>query len=770
MTVELFDGGMNKTSVPTRSQSVMLAAFGDKAVAVGYSSSHSGKHLVTKYDFASGEKVEIAFGRGDSGNNMEMADINANQYLAVGWDTYLAVADFSLDIVRPVISLDETPDTAHAGAPLTLAWSVDRDAAAVASFTVAAEINGVGTTLGTITDGTARSLVYAIPANAEGEVVFSVTATDVDGNIASASTSCAVLPAVVVSGIALSTPTAGAGERVTVSWNQANGDAGTDYSVKYRLHGTGDAALWFALNGVTSGTAPAPTRPGTYDVVVASSAAASEAVLASGLTVVGTGVSFVESSLNPSQKGWYDESRHLTLSWETGSALPLVYSVLVDTGAGFVGQGNTTDTSFEYAVPEGVDSLTWMVTTTVDGVRYESTAKAVEVAGLTSPDIGSVTVLGENTATPSVSVAFAPIPGIDEYWIMRSRETEIAKIGTSTNGTFDDETVDFGATYAYAVVSVSGGKAAPQGAAVSVTLEAEAVMGVSFVDAPSGPIEGNSLTVRYEPDREDVYERYAVYLGTSPDESELLCVTTLREVELTALPYNTTFYLKVYPLTQDDRLGTNVPASCSFTTGFASAALADRPVLQLDTVGEDHIDLSWSAVSGADSYRVYRCADLGEYEFVGIAYETSFKDFDGLASGTAYSYYVVASNAIASAESDRTQPVTVTDSVPDAPTVEVESDLFARPGVQVSLVGTGVEGSAAIVGYTWTQTAGEAVAIVDEDNATASFVVPEDSVDGDVFQFECEVIDAYGITAKGATQVSIGNQTTLTPIIMLLMQ
>ena len=71
----------------------------------------------------------------------------------------------------------------------------------------------------------------------------------------------------------------------------------------------------------------------------------------------------------------------------------------------------------------------------------------------------------------------------------------------------------------------------------------------------------------------------------------------------------------------------------------------------------------------------------------------------------------------------------------------------AAPGQTVQLLATGSFSNNSIVsGYSWTQTGGTAVSLVNANTATASFVVPASAQSGDSFHFNLTITDANGET------------------------
>ncbi|MFN8167405.1 MAG: hypothetical protein U0S36_01330 [Candidatus Nanopelagicales bacterium] len=294
-------------------------------------------------------------------------------------------------------------------------------------------------------------------------------------------------------------------------------------------------------------------------------------------------------------------------------------------------------------------------TTVTDGELYAYTVIAQNVAGWSGI---SAEVIGAPTATaPSVPTSLVVSPGDGSAtlaWAASSSATGYriyrggVQVGTSTTTGFIDTGLANGTSYSWTVVAVNG----------------------TVSSAPSSPVTGTPV-------------------ATPPAAPTALSATPGNgQVALTWTASSGATGYRVY------RNGTLVgsPASTGYTdTGLTngtayswtvaavrqnsapsaqSSPVTATPVVPplaapsglAATPGDRQVALSWTAVSGATSYQVYRGATL-----VGSPTGTTFTD-TGLVNGTAYSWTVVAVNASTSSPSSSAVSATPVAAAPGAPT------------------------------------------------------------------------------------------------------
>lgn len=202
---------------------------------------------------------------------------------------------------------------------------------------------------------------------------------------------------------------------------------------------------------------------------------------------------------------------------------------------------------------------------------------------------------------------------------------------------------------------------------------------------------------------------YIVYYSTStPVTSAANAHTSSTDANLAAADFNsatsttvsslspsTTYYFKLYAY--DDWGSVTSSAEISTTTA-ASTAVPDAPTgLSATAASASQIDLSWTAVSGATYYSVYRSTD-SYTTAIATTTATSYSN-TSLSSGTSYSYKVSATNGNgegdkSSVASATTQSISgggggsgyyIDSTAPSNVSVKINSDATSTKNIAVTL-------------------------------------------------------------------------------------
>ena len=294
-------------------------------------------------------------------------------------------------------------------------------------------------------------------------------------------------------------------------------------------------------------------------------------------------------------------------------------------------------------------------TTVTNGEVYAYTVIAQNVAGWSG--LSNEVVGTPNAAPPSVPtsvVASAGDGSVTLAWAASSSATgyRVYRNGTLVASPTTTGHIDIGLTngqaYSYTVVAVNGALASAASAAVSCT---------PVATAPSAPtnlaaVAGNAQVVLTWTAPSGA-TGYRVYRNGT-----LIASPATPGYTDTAVSNGTTYSYTVAAVRQNSPVSatsSSVSATPTVPPLAAPAGLAATP-------GDTQVALSWTAVSGATSYRVYRGPTL-----VGSPASTSFTD-TGLTNGTAYSYTVVAVNAATTSPSSATVVATPAAAATGAPT------------------------------------------------------------------------------------------------------
>ncbi|KPA19280.1 hypothetical protein MHK_000504 [Candidatus Magnetomorum sp. HK-1] len=156
-----------------------VSAYENDIIMIGYGmDQYYGKQLITKINLKTGQTSNLSFGKSyDPISNMNLIDINRNKYVAVGWNTLLAVGDFSEDISAPQIKITSQGGTFQNYDYYTLEWTCSDNLNELIRFEIYEEINNQSRLIKSIDDTSVRSLDYYF-SKSDTNVTLSVHAYD----------------------------------------------------------------------------------------------------------------------------------------------------------------------------------------------------------------------------------------------------------------------------------------------------------------------------------------------------------------------------------------------------------------------------------------------------------------------------------------------------------------------------------------------------------------------------------------------------------------
>ena len=252
------------------------------------------------------------------------------------------------------------------------------------------------------------------------------------------------------------------------------------------------------------------------------------------------------------------------------------------------------------------------------------------------PAAPTVTMTYSDSGKPKLT--WNAVSGATSYRVFRSesRGTGYSLLGTTTATSYTNTGAAVGKTYYYRVKAVNS---------VGTSGYSNIVSGKAKTAAPAAPsvTAGNSSTGKPQLTWKAVSGavKYEVYRSTRQNSGySLLGTTTSTSYVNTGASTGTTYYYRVKAVNRNGMAsGYSNIVSCK-----AKAAAPAAPSVTAGNSSTGKPRLTWKAVSGAVSYRIYRSESRGAgYSLLGTTSSTSYVN-TGAAAGKTYYYRVKAVN------------------------------------------------------------------------------------------------------------------------------
>ncbi len=252
------------------------------------------------------------------------------------------------------------------------------------------------------------------------------------------------------------------------------------------------------------------------------------------------------------------------------------------------------------------------------------------------PAAPTVTMTYSDSGKPKLT--WNAVSGATSYRVFRSesRGTGYSLLGTTTATSYTNTGAAVGKTYYYRVKAVNS---------VGTSGYSNIVSGKAKTAAPAAPsvTAGNSSTGKPQLTWKAVSGavKYEVYRSTRQNSGySLLGTTSSTSYVNTGASTGTTYYYRVKAVNRDGMAS----AYSNIVSGKAKAAAPAAPSVTAGNSSTGKPRLTWKAVSGAVSYRIYRSESRGTgYSLLGTTSSTSYVN-TGAAAGKTYCYRVKAVN------------------------------------------------------------------------------------------------------------------------------
>ncbi len=252
------------------------------------------------------------------------------------------------------------------------------------------------------------------------------------------------------------------------------------------------------------------------------------------------------------------------------------------------------------------------------------------------PAAPTVTMTYSDSGKPKLT--WNAVSGATSYRVFRSesRGTGYSLLGTTTATSYTNTGAAVGKTYYYRVKAVNS---------VGTSGHSNIVSGKAKTAAPAAPsvTAGNSSTGKPKLTWNAVSGavKYEVYRSTRQNSGySLLGTTTSTSYVNTGASTGTTYYYRVKAVNRNGMAS----GYSNIVSGKAKAAAPAAPSVTAGNSSTGKPRLTWKAVSGAVSYRIYRSESRGTgYSLLGTTSSTSYVN-TGAAAGKTYYYRVKAVN------------------------------------------------------------------------------------------------------------------------------
>ena len=265
------------------------------------------------------------------------------------------------------------------------------------------------------------------------------------------------------------------------------------------------------------------------------------------------------------------------------------------------------------------------------GGSFDAIGITVSSSGATSVAIDEPALTSISNTTGGIKIGWKAVSGATLYRVYRkTADSNWSRIAEVTTTSFTDGTAKSGTSYTYTVRALSG--------SVISTYD-ETGLSVRFLKAPSllsATATSNGITVKWgETPGANGYNIYRKVTGGSWERIATVSSSSTSFLDCERMVSGTTYIYTV-------RAYYGSGLSSFYANGIsAKATLSSLTAPKLKSISNtsNGIRITWDAVSGAQSYRVYRKTGNSGWSRVAVGSATSFTD-TAVANDTVYTYTV----------------------------------------------------------------------------------------------------------------------------------
>ena len=652
--IQLVSPDASTTLFNVPSNGSVVADFPGQIITAGYGyGDFSGRNVVTKQDASSNQLSTIVFGSaGNTFDYQHRADINENQYVAVGWSNYLALADFSRDIVAPEIHILDSGGQVHSSSEITLHWDASDNLNQIDRFELYLVSGGIESHIASITNSTVRSHTFTLNGNSGDRIGIKIVVYDVDGNSTYDQVDYEIVQPIVITSFTVNKTNLELGDTLQFNWNVNDFDPLMIFTVFRRKIGHQDWIEFFSVAGRFSFEQEINSFTGEYEfklVVRDGSVQLQDTVV-----ITGEMLQFDSEKFSPVDhyyvSGDSPDNCIVPLHWgvEGVSDLENIYfSVYVrkEFDTNFIKIADTLTPEYNLSLSGPCSNFSWNVHAQYQGAVYISSTHDVSLAEIQSPALTNLSIA--RRGTPEITASFMSNLDSGQYHLMRStnggQTTEVGQVDIATElhdggkcaggiCNVGDNTANYGEVYHYYVVTSYGNKYYPPGAALTADLTSAGLNSsgkITILNKNYSVLATNSLTLDFQPSVGSNIVSYEILLGFSDSSTSLYRFTNSTSVSINDLSFNHVYCIQIYGL---DALGariTSVPAQLFVSTPPVPTPFAP---FNLSGVKNHHgVQLTWSTANKFTQTFIVERKSNNDVEYQKIA-TTSQKNFTDLSS------------------------------------------------------------------------------------------------------------------------------------------